>query len=41
MSVDMRHALRHVECLANPSAMQGARWVKSIFWLKPGTSISF
>ena len=26
MSVDMRHALRHVECLANPSAMQGARW---------------
>ena len=30
MSVDMRHALRHVECLANPSAKQGARWEHAI-----------
>ena len=22
----MRHALRHVECLPNPSALAGARW---------------
>ena len=26
MSVDTKHALRHVLCLANPSALQGARW---------------
>ena len=26
MSVDMSHALRHDECLANPSALAGARW---------------
>ena len=26
MSVDMRHALRHAECLANPSLLHGARW---------------
>ncbi len=26
MRLDMRHALRHAECLANPSALQGARW---------------
>ena len=25
MSVDMRHALRHVECLANPSRVHAAR----------------
>ena len=26
MSEDLKHALRHVLCLPNPSAMQGARW---------------
>ena len=26
MSEDLKHALRHVLCLTNPSAMQGARW---------------
>ena len=26
MSVDTQQALRLVSCLANPSAMQGARW---------------
>ncbi len=26
MSVDMSHALRHDECLANPSRMQATRW---------------
>ena len=26
MSVDTKHALRHVLCLANPSRMQAARW---------------
>ena len=26
MSVDTKHALRHVSCLANPSALAGARW---------------
>ena len=26
MSADMRHALRHVKCLANPSRLQAARW---------------
>ena len=27
MSVDMSHALRHEECLTNPSRMQAARWM--------------
>ncbi len=26
MSVDTKHALRHVLCRANPSAMQNVRW---------------
>ena len=26
MSVDIKHALRHVLCLTNPSRMQAARW---------------
>ncbi len=26
MSVDMSHALRHGECLANPIRMQATRW---------------
>ncbi len=26
MSVDLKHALRHDECLPNPSALTGARW---------------
>ena len=30
MSMDMRHALRHVECLANPSRMQATRWEHAI-----------
>jgi hypothetical protein len=38
MSVDMRHALRHVECLANPSRLRpqevpvglAARWEHAI-----------
>ena len=28
MREDLKHALRHVLCLANPSRMQGARWMR-------------
>ena len=30
MSVDMRHALRHVECLVSPSRIIAARWEHAI-----------
>ena len=34
MSVDMKQALRLVSCLANPSAMQGARWGEASVGMK-------
>ena len=35
MSVDLKHALRHVLCLPNPSAMAGARWEAASVDTKP------